>query len=191
MTTERSSGSWARGAAVACGLTLLAAVSATPPDARAQASSVERFAGAWVHVGGARDERALQAAIDGVVEQLDLFTREIARVAIRRNLEPDRALHVRVRDPRHLSIQLGDWVSHEVELGAPPAQMPGPDGNPTRFAARFDGGRLVTRQDSARGSRVNQLSLSPDGVHLFMYVRVQAPQLPSDIRYALTYRRRR
>ncbi|RZO64256.1 MAG: hypothetical protein EVA89_04945 [Sandaracinaceae bacterium] len=188
MSKERSGGRWAWVAGMACGLTL--ALAAMPaPSARSQTASVERFEGAWRYVGGERDQRGLHAAIDRVVDELDLFTREIARVAIRRSLVPEPTLHVRVRDARHLSLQLGDWVSHEVELGRAATQMPGPDGNPTRFRADFDGGRIVTHEDSARGSRVNQLSLSPDGGHLFMHVRVRAPQLPADIRYALTYRR--
>lgn len=160
-----------------------------PGSARTQTASIEGFEGAWRYVGGARDQRQQDAAIDQVVDQLDLFTREIARVAIRRSLAPEPELQVRLRGPRRLSLQLGDWVSHEVELDAPPLVMPGPDGSATRFSARFASGRLTTREESARGSRINQLGLSPDGAHLFMHVRVRAPQLPSDIRYALTYRR--
>ena len=122
MSRERSGGRWAWVAGMAFGLTL--ALAAMPaPSARSQTASVERFEGAWRYVGGERDQRGLHAAIDRVVDELDLFTREIARVAIRRSLVPEPTLHVRVRDARHLSLQLGDWVSHEVELGGAATQL--------------------------------------------------------------------
>jgi len=125
-----------------------------------------------------------------VVDQLNVFIREIARGEIRRSLTPESRIVVRPLGEERIRLSLDDWGPLEVPLSGRALRVTGPDGSDTRLSARFASGRIRTVQSSDRGSRENWMSLSPDLRFLFLQVRVSADQLPAAIRYTLSYRRR-
>lgn len=131
----------------------------------------------------------MSEAIDAVVDQMNIFVREIARGEIHRRISPERRIELEVVDSRTLTFAMDDWGPIGVTLGAAPRRVRGADGEEVNLTASFEDGRLVMRSLAARGSRTNVLTLSPDAEHLSMMVRIRSDQLPAEIRYRLTFRR--
>lgn len=161
-----------------------------PPAADGQAHAFEDFTGRYAFAGGQNERDRQHAAIDGVVDQLNVFIREIARGEIRRNLQPEGRVSITTMGETRMRVGIGDWAPPEIGLDGSTRRVTGPDGSATQLSARFRGGRIETFQRNHQGSRENWLSLSPDGRFLYMQVRIAADQLPAAIRYTLSYRRR-
>jgi len=176
-----------------CGFALfvgiLAAAALAPAPSKTQAPALESFAGRYVHTGARSELRAMEGAIDRVVNQMNIFIREIARGEVHRRITPERRITIDVLDGSTLTLAMDDWGPLRIALGGVPRQTRDPGGEPTSLSARFDAGRLVQRTQSPRGSRTNVFALSPDGEQLSMQVRIASDQLPAEIRYRLTYRR--
>ena len=177
-------GTWTIGWLAAAAL--LGAVVISP--ARSQTAALEDFSGTW-RLDGRRQVDRMDDAIDRVVDQMNLFIREIARGEIHGRLNPEERVVIRVEDERHVRLGYDAWGPQRLRLGAPAVALRGPDGNDIRMSLRFDRGRLIARQDAGEGRRTNVFSVSADGRRLTMAARIGAPQLPADIRYRLTYRR--
>ena len=148
------------------------------------------FEGEWIFVGGAREHRRVESAIDSVVAQVNVFIREIARRELTANIRPERRIVLGIRGPDAIDFTLGDWGPNRLALDGRTQRVRGPDGSDTRLWALFQRGRIVVRQQSPRGLRESWLSLADEPDWLFMQVRISSDQLPSTIRYTLTYRRR-
>jgi len=175
----------------AAAVALLGAAMAMPPSAaRADLSALDLFAGRYTFAGGARERSQLEDAIDDVVDRLNVFIREIARGEIRRNVRPEPRIALEVIDGRRVRVSFGDWGPLDLRLDGPARRTRGPDGSDTAVRASLRGRRLLVTQRSSRGERDNWLSVSRDGEWLYNQVRIGADQLPADIRYTLSYRRR-
>lgn len=180
MTTAR----WLIPAAI-----VIAALWPSRPSA-GQTLALEDFEGEYTFIGGERERRRVQAAIDDVVDQMNIFVREIARGQIRGHVQPERRVHIRVDAGDRVRFAFDDWGPNVVSLDGRARRVRGPDGGATRLTGRFGNGRLYLRQTNDQGHRHNWLGLAPDRERLRLSVRISAGQLPDDIRYALTYRRR-
>lgn len=171
------------------GLLIAAALWPARPSA-GQQLALEDFQGDYAFAGGQREERRLGAAIDRVVDQMNLFVREIARGEIRGHVQPERRVRIEVPDDGRVRLAFDDWRPNPLSLDGRPLRVRGPDGSATRLRGRFDDGRLYMHQTNPQGERHNWLQLAGDRERLTMRVRISAGQLPDDIEYALTYRRR-
>ena len=160
------------------------------PFAHAELGLLQRFEGRYVFAGGAAETRRVERAIDEVVDRLNLFIREIARGEIRRSIRPEPSIELHALGRDRLRFSFGDWGPLEVSLDNRPRVVRGPDGSDTRLRGTVSGQRIVLVQDSSRGRRTNWLSLGPEDRWLHLQVAVGADQLPEDIRYSLSYRRR-
>ncbi|MBN4049420.1 hypothetical protein JYT86_00150 [bacterium AH-315-N03] len=165
-------------------------ISTASSGARADLDVLELFEGRYTFAGGEPEEARLRDAIDSVVDRLSFFIRDIARGEIRRNIQPDPRIRLEVVDRGRLRLSFGDWGPIDVRLDGSTTHVQGPDGAETRISARLQGSRIEVIQESSRGRRVNWLTLSPDARYLFLQVSVGADQLPANIRYTLSYRRR-
>lgn len=179
--------------ALPIGLVLLAAAVA-PSASHTQAPGLESFRGTYVHSGvrgqGARAElRAMGGAIDRVVNQMNIFVREIARGEVHRRITPEQRIEIGVPDPQALTLAMDGWGPVRVGLDAAARRVRGASGEDVDLTVRFGDGRLVQRAVTPRGSRTNVFTLSPDLEQLSMLVRIASDQLPAEIRYRLTYRR--
>lgn len=152
--------------------------------------AIEDYEGEYRFVGGARDRRGLELAIDRVVDQMNIFVREIARGEIRGRVQPEQTIRLEVDGLGRLRLALDAWGPNTVSLDGRARRVRGPDGSDTRLSARFARGRLRVSQVNPQGRRDSVLALSPDREHLTMRVRIAADQLPDDLRYALHYRKR-
>lgn len=168
----------------------IAVVSILPSPGRSQTVPLESFAGRWAFAGGQADLQRMDDAINHVVDQLNLFIREIARGEIHRRITHEQHVVLGFRGDDRMTLALDNWGPVEVPVGGGSNQVRGPGGDQVRVSARFVDGRLVYRQATSQGMRQNVFSLAGDGSRLTMGVSISAGQLPADIRYRLTYRRR-
>jgi hypothetical protein len=165
----------------ALGLTgaLLALAAFLPSTSRTQ----------FVFAGNRSELGAMGQAIDRVVDQLNIFIREIARGEIRRRIDAEQRIRVAVVDEETLTVAFDDWGPVRLSVDGSARRVRGPDGENVRASVTYRYGRLIERRIAPRGSRVNVLTLSPDAQRLHMQVRIASDQLPDDIAYRLTYRR--
>lgn len=152
------------------------------------------FEGDWHFAGGARERQRLSQAIDSVVGQLNVFIRGLARREMHRNIQPEPRISIDIQGSNSVRLTLGTWGPHRVVLDGRMQGVRGPDGSDTRLQALYDGQRIVIRQHSPRGLRESWLSLAESQEPgppewLFMQVRVASDQLPTPVRYTLSYRR--
>ena len=174
--------------ALPIGLVLLTAAVA-PSSSHTQAPTLESFRGTYVHTGARAELRAMGGAIDRVVNQMNIFVREIARGEVHRRITPEQRIEIGVVDPQAMTLAMDGWGPVRVALDAAARRVRGATGEDVSLTVRFDEGRLVQRAVTPRGSRTNVFTLSPDLEQLSMLVRIASDQLPAEIRYRLTYRR--
>lgn len=171
-------------------LAVLAIVAPTP--SRTQGPSTEglaSFAGVYVLGSDARELHGMEQAIDHVVDQLNIFIREIARGEIHRRIDPEQRIHLTLLGGDSIAISLDDWGPIEVPVNGPARRVRDATGENVRLTVRYAGGRLIQHSAAPRGARTNVYALSGDASRLSMSVRITSDQLPDDIRYRLTYRR--
>lgn len=159
-----------------------------PSPGRGQATALESFSGTWALAGGRSD---MAEGIDRVVDQLNIFIREIARSEMHRRLHAEERVRLHVRDEETIDFGYDDWGPVRLQLNASPRSVRGPEGDTVRISMRFSRGRLIHRHVAGQGHRTSVFSLSGDASRLSMAVRIGADQLPADIRYRLIYRRGR
>lgn len=174
---------------VALPIALVALAALWPSASSTQAVALESFGGDFVHTGARRELRSMDAAIDRVVNQMNIFVREIARGEVHRRINPERRIELDVIDASTLTIAMDGWGPVRVAIGAAARRVRGSAGEDIDLTVRFHEGRLVQRAATPRGSRTNVFTLSPDLEQLSMLVRIASDQLPAEIRYRLTYRR--
>lgn len=171
------------------GAALVPSPSRTQPPAASSAPALESFQGTFVLAGDARELRAMDQAIDRVVDQLNIFIREIARGEIHRRIVPEQRVVLRVADTQSIALTIDQWGPIAATLGAPARRVRGSSGEDVSLTVRYRDGRLIQHAAAASGARTNTFALSPDEQRLHMHVRITSGQLPADIRYTLTYRR--
>lgn len=180
-------------AALAASLIGLSAWAPSPSHTQAPtvtpSQAIESFQGTFVIANDARELRAMNAAIDRVVDELNIFIREIARGEIHRRITPEQRVVLSVFDANSVSIALDQWGPIALTVGGPARRVRGASGEDVNLTVRYREGRLVQHSVAGNGTRTNTFVLSPDAQRLHMHVRIASGQLPSDIRYTLTYRR--
>ncbi len=173
---------------VAFALALGAALA--PTRSQTQEPALEDWAGTFVLRGDRRELGSMDDAINRVVDQMNLFVREIARGEIHRRINPEQRIRFAVLGERTLSLRFDDHRPAEVPVGAPPVRWRNEAGEDVRLTLRFGGGgRLIHHSATPRGGRTNVFVLDEGGERLTMHVRISSDQLPADIRDRLTSRR--
>jgi len=170
-------------------LALMAAF--VPGTGRSQTAALEDFDGRWSFTRAQRDRDSLEDGIDHVADQLNLFIREIARGEMRRRIQPENRVVVRVHDETHVSLAMDDWGPVRFDLTARPRRVRGPNGDHIRAGVSFRDGRLIHREVHSQGHRTNVFALSANRRSLTMRAVIGSDQLPDEVRYRLTYRRSR
>lgn len=174
-------------------LTAVAALLALAPtgEVRSQTTALEDFSGTYRFSNAGRERRGLEQAIDHVADQLNIFIREIARGEMRRRVQPEPSITIRVADETHVAFGIGDWGPHQVVLNSRGRRLRGRNGDEHRMSLHFRRGQLIHRESHDQGSRVDVMTLSPDHRRLRMAARIASDQLPDDIRYRLSFVRAR
>ena len=147
----------------------------------------EGYFGRFRFNGGNAERQALTREIDRVADQFGFFIRGIARRRMHAEIRPE--THVRLTrrgdeasfqfDERRVIPCDGEW--HTAQ-GANDE-----DGTGKCFVS---GGRLRYNERYDDGRTFHSFTVSEDAGTLRMSVRITHPDLPDDVRYRLTYRRR-
>ena len=152
------------------------------------APSVDDFVGHWRLDGSeAHGRQVIERAVGRAVDGMGFIVTDIAAGRLRgknplvRNIAIEHnGDHVLINfdNSRRYDTALGQWTPHQT-----------PDGDTARVQHRYHGGALVQLFRTDAGSRRNVFRLQPDG-KMRLDVTVQSPQLPRDMHYSVTYRRR-
>lgn len=149
--------------------------------------TVDKLLGNYRFSGGAKERRALDAAIESVVRSMNPLVRPFARKALKRaNKIPERARISRADDD--LTVELDKRV-YTAPINGDSVKVKGITGDMLDLSYVVANGRIEQRFVGESGGRTNVLA--PRGEkHMRMAVRVYSDKLPKDLLYGLTYRRR-
>ena len=165
------------------------AVASPPATFEAQPLSKEaadRFVGSYRFAGGDRERAARDAAIDGVVEEMNFLVRGVAR----KRLKESNRIAERVsisRKESQLTIRFDDRA-YTAPINGGAVAVVGITGAELKLRHRVSNGRIEQIFEGEDGGRTNQLELDGEG-RLTIRVRVFSDKLPKDLRYKLTYAR--
>jgi hypothetical protein len=165
-----------------CGPSIAAA---DAPDA-----VLQQFVGTYTYVGGDAEIKALDQAIDEVVDQMNFFIRGIARRRLRAPNLPSKKVSVFVENGQIRIERPG-----QPEVSAPA------DGRPITWRHPTDGdvfevshgvdeeGALFQRFEGERSVSLNRFVLNKDRKRLTIHTVIAADRLPAPLRFKMTYER--
>ncbi|MGB5415095.1 MAG: hypothetical protein WBN01_10680, partial [Polyangiales bacterium] len=153
-------------------------------------SAIQQFVGTYTYVGGDAEIRALDRAIDEVVDQMNFFIRGIARRRLRAPNLPSKEVSVFVENGQIRIDRPG-----QPEVSAPA------DGRPIIWRHPSDGdvfqvshgvdeeGVLYQRFEGERSVSRNRFVLGKDKKRLTIHTVITADRLPAPLRFRMTYER--
>jgi hypothetical protein len=156
------------------------------PAASAQHEAADAFVGTFRFVGGQAQRDALDAAIDGVVSEMNVLVRGIARDRLRdSNPIPGRITLRRTGDTMAITF---DQRTYEASLDGSATKVVGITGDTLEYRLQLlpQGVRQVFDGDG--GGRTNNMKMREDG-RLDLSVEVRSGRLPMSLRYRLAFRR--
>jgi hypothetical protein len=134
------------------------------------------------------DSDNMNAVIEDAVGKLNFLTRDIARGRLKK-LNPAYRQVAITSSPNEISVTVDNQPPLRTwAMGAPVAWV-GPDGRKVSVSMQLADRRLEQTFTSANGRRVNDYTLSSDGLTLTMQVTETSPQLSQGITYKQVYRR--
>ncbi len=160
--------------------------SAATPAVAADRKGVDALVGVYRHGGGQAEQDALESAVDGVVSEMNILVREIARKRLLASNNIPTALTV-VKDGATVTISFDERV-YTAMIDGPAVNVIGSTGDPLKMTLRVRGGKLVQHFVGDKGARTNTMRRSDDGLHLA--VVVESESLPRALSYELTFARR-
>jgi hypothetical protein len=165
----------------------LAMTLATPVTAQAQ--DEDRFEGAYMFVGGAKQRQQREASIDSTVSQLNAIIRPFALRAFNKTTAvPSRIVFS--RQGELLAIALVPMPPRPSRVDGTPSEFVTVNGSTATLMRRHQGDRILETMSQRRGSRIITYRLRPGGDVLDTSWRVEAPGvLETPLEFRLTYRR--
>ncbi len=137
-----------------------------------------RFAGGQAEVDG-RD-----AAIEGIVEQLNALIRGIARQRLTKVNQIPKTLTIS-RDGDELTITR-DAFGHTANLDGTVVQAKNPWGDPIEYHIELDARRFEEVIAGEGGGRTNTFRRAGED-RITMNVRITSPRLPAPLEYPVTF----
>jgi hypothetical protein len=171
---------------------MVLSVGLSPSAAAAEVANFElqRFAGTYRYVGGEAEIRALDAAIDGVVEQMNFLIRGIARRRLRAPNLPSKEVSVFIEKGEIRIERPGQPDVSAPADGTPITWRHPSDGDVFRVSHGIDKtGVLYQRFEGERSVSVNHFVLSADGTRLTIQTVITSDHLPAPLRFKMTYER--
>lgn len=156
-----------------------------------RAGNVERFVGVYTLEDESQAQEKVSHAIDGVVHRFSYFKRGIARTKIHDNVYPESPIEIAALPGDRVRFAFDEWRPPPVVMGGDPITTPAPDGEMSRMSAHLEENALVLEGRTPQGLKTSTFTLSPDGQHLTLAVRITSDKLPAPIAYRLEYRRTR
>jgi hypothetical protein len=145
------------------------------------------FAGRYQYVGGVAETDALSAAVETVVQKMNFLFRGIARKRLKRSNQPSSELTLLLSDAAITVVRPGQPTVAAPANGRPVTVRL--DGDAFEVTHGFDGSRLYQTFKGPKSFSRNDLVLSPDGLTLTVFTRIESRHLPIPVLFHLTYRR--
>jgi hypothetical protein len=134
------------------------------------------------------DSDNMNEVIEDAVGKLNFLTRDIARGRLKK-LNPAYRQVAITSSPNEISVTVDNQPPLRTPAKGAPVAWVGPDGRKVNVSMQLAGQRLEQTFTSANGRRVNDYTLSSDGLTLTMQVTETSPRLPQGIKYKQVYRR--
>ncbi len=177
---------------VLCGAATFLAPHLPHAHASAGASYVDalaKFSGDFVFVGGQKQRKGVDDAIEVAVEAIAAGVQDLAR----KRLGPPNSVPEQIRidlNDGYTTIALDDRSVRAETNSSKPTTWTNPTGMRVRVWHKLANDHLVEKMVGIGGSRKNVYRLNSDGSRLHVDVTMSSPMLPRSIKYRLTYRRR-
>lgn len=172
---------------------VVAVWAAMPTDGGASTgqSDLGRISGTYRYVGGEEEVRAVEQAIDEVVDQMNVFIRGIARRRLRAPNLPTNELRITLEDGQIRVVRTGQPEIAAPQSGERVAWRNPRNGNELQVAHRVNSdGVLEQSLVGDNGVSTNSFIPSTDGLRLSIRTVIRAEKLPAPIRFSTTYRRK-
>jgi hypothetical protein len=158
--------------------------------AEASEPALQRFAGSYGYVGGDTEIRALDRAIEAVVDQMNFLIRGIARRRLRVPNLPSKEVSVFIE---HGQIRIQRPGQPEVTApanGKPITWRHPIDGDVFQVSHGIDdGGALYQRFEGERSVSRNRFVLGRENTRMTIHTVITAERLPAPLRFKMTYER--
>lgn len=162
-----------------------AAFVALPGAALADDDALKSLLGTYRHAGGDAEREARDRAIEGVVSEMSIFSRGIARDKLKEGNPIAAKLALSATDAS-LTVAL-DKRSFTAPRDGKSVKVTTVTGDEMNM--RFKLGKDLIEQVFFLDDRGKVNRFRPDGAKLVLNVRVHAKRLPKDLVYKLTYER--
>lgn len=163
----------------------------TPQPARGSADTqkadAEQFVGTYAHVGGQAERDAVLAAIEGVVADMNIIARSIARDRLQASNPVPKKLAI-TRDGETLTVAF-DEREYAAPLDGSSVEVVGVTGDRLEYRVTVDGEQLRQSFVGSKGQRNNTMTRRDDKL-LLVEVEVSSGSLPKPLEYSLTLERR-
>jgi hypothetical protein len=161
-----------------------AAVAQTRAE-EASAAKIAPLAGNYRFSGDPAEIRALERAIDAVVEDMNVLVRDVARRRLAKAAEIPPQLGLSLRGPV-LTMQVAQ-KAYSAPLDGTAVAVVGPSGDSLQLRHSVVGdAKLMQRFDGDDGSRVNTCERL-GAERLRVHVAIRSEKLPKDLNYSLTF----
>lgn len=138
--------------------------------------------GSWTYAGGESEREKMEATVDDIVSDMNLFIRPIARSRLKKECKPWKKLQIeRTGDGVAVTTELGTLTS---PLGRPVKQKT--DDGLITIDREVRDGVLFEKLSSEGGSRTNEYRSLTNGIRVKS--TINAPQLPRPVNFTYTYR---
>jgi hypothetical protein len=155
-------------------------------------SALQRYVGTYRYIGGAEEIRALDAAIEEVVSQMNFLIRGIARRRLREPNLPSEKLIISSKDEQIRIDRPGQPAVSAPADGRPITWRHPEDGDVFEVQHGIDErGVLYQRFKGERSVSRNRFVFPDDGESLIIHTEIEADRLPAPLRFKMTYRRLR
>ncbi|MEZ4384571.1 MAG: hypothetical protein R3A79_24800 [Nannocystaceae bacterium] len=163
-------------------------VAAADSEAAQGERTAADFAGSFRYVGGDGERERAHAAVDEIVEELNVLIRGTARRLLRKTATPASAIAIKVE---------GDVVTIDagkdpipLTLGGAAVEFRGEDGKHYSMTARLRGDKLVLRIVGNGSTTVKTYRLGGDGARLTVKTTIDHPMMHKPLEYAFSFRRK-
>lgn len=157
----------------------------SPGLAEAAEGGIDPFLRTFRFVGGDKERKALERAIDGVVSQMSVFARGIARSKLREGTAIPETMRFSA-NPKVLSVTMDKQTQTGPRDGRPvKVKVTNGDDMEMRFSIAS---RRITQSFAGDDKgRVNRFDLDGETEKLQVKVTISSSRLPQSLVYTLTY----
>lgn len=176
-------------ALIALGLSALGPVPAAFADDPPASTAAPKLEGSWEVVDAAAAQATIEAAIEGVVADMNFIKRPIARSRLRKANGVLTSIRMAWNGDELVYTYNGGNVIR-TKVGGPAVAWTSPEGDACQVKTALAGQRLTLTIAGAEGTKVETFDLAADGASLAYQATVTASALPKPLRYGYAIKRK-